>query len=95
MHIADGINIVKNGTADIKAIIFLQDPFTVHPATSDIAALTRICNMHNIPLVTNVAFAEAVLHFFFEKIPGHHIERKLSELTADNLKTCTKELCIP
>jgi methylglyoxal synthase len=68
-------------SGNVKAIIFLEDPFIVHPALDDIAALKRICNIHNIPFASNAATAESVLHLFFESIPAHTIDREVPELT--------------
>jgi methylglyoxal synthase len=50
----------------IKAVIFLRDPLTAQPHEPDIAALLRVCDVHNVPLATNLATAEAVLHLLFE-----------------------------
>jgi methylglyoxal synthase len=50
----------------VKAIIFLRDPLTVQPHEPDVTALLRVCDVHNVPLATNVATAEAVLHLIFE-----------------------------
>jgi methylglyoxal synthase len=50
----------------VKAVIFLRDPLTAQPHEPDIAALMRVCDVHNVPLATNLATAEAVLHLLFE-----------------------------
>lgn len=50
----------------VKAVIFLRDPLTVQPHEPDVTALLRVCDVHNVPLATNVATAEAVLHLIFE-----------------------------
>ena len=42
-------------------VIFLVDPLSAHPHEPDIGGLQRICNVHDVPLATNVATAEAVL----------------------------------
>ncbi len=55
---------VASGT--VQAVIFLRDPLTAQPHEPDIAALLRVCDVHDVPLATNVATAEAVLHFIFE-----------------------------
>lgn len=46
---------------DVKAVIFLRDPLTAQAHEPDISALLRICDVHNVPLATNLATAEAVL----------------------------------
>jgi methylglyoxal synthase len=45
----------------IHALIFLVDPLYAHPHEPDIQGLLRICNVHNVPLATNLATAEMVL----------------------------------
>ena len=61
---------------DIKAVIFLRDPLTSHPHEPDVSALLRVCDVHNVPLATNLASAEAILHLLFnppEALGEHHI----------------------
>jgi len=50
----------------VKAIIFLRDPLTVQPHEPDVSALLRVCDVHNVPLATNLTTAEAVLHLIFD-----------------------------
>ncbi len=50
----------------VKAVIFLRDPLTAQPHEPDIAALMRVCDVHNVPLATNMSTAEAVMHLLFE-----------------------------
>ena len=45
----------------IDAVIFLVDPLDKHPHDPDIQALLRLCNVHNVPLATNVSTADAVM----------------------------------
>ncbi len=45
----------------IQAIIFFRDPLTAQPHEPDVLALLRVCDVHNIPLATNLATAEAVV----------------------------------
>ena len=45
----------------IHAVIFLRDPLTAQPHEPDISALLRVCDVHNIPLATNLASAEAIV----------------------------------
>ena len=46
---------------DVRAVIFLRDPLTAQAHEPDISALLRVCDVHNVPLATNSATAEAVL----------------------------------
>ena len=45
----------------IVAVIFLRDPLTAHPHEPDILALMKVCDVHNVPLATNLASAELLL----------------------------------
>jgi methylglyoxal synthase len=60
----------------LSAVIFLRDPLTAHPHEPDVSALLRVCDVHNVPLATNIATAEAVLHLIAEHpeaLSGHHL----------------------
>lgn len=54
---------------EVNAVIFLRDSLTAHPDEPDVSALLRVCDVHNVPLATNLATAEAVLH-----VLGEHSE---------------------
>lgn len=45
----------------VDAVIFLRDPLSAQPHEPDIAALLRVCEVHNVPFVTNVAGAEILV----------------------------------
>ncbi len=42
-------------------VIFFRDPLTAQPHEPDISALMRLCDVHQIPLVTNLAGAEIMI----------------------------------
>ena len=46
---------------EVSAVIFLVDPLYAHPHEPDIQGLLRVCNVHNVPVATNLATAELVL----------------------------------
>lgn len=46
---------------EVQAVFFLVDPLHAHPHEPDIQGLLRVCNVHNVPLATNLATAEALL----------------------------------
>lgn len=48
-------------TGDIDAVYFFVDPLSPQPHDPDIRALLRVCNVHNVPLATNVATADLVM----------------------------------
>jgi len=45
----------------LDCVIFLRDPLTSHPHEPDITGLLRVCDVHNIPLATNLKTADLVL----------------------------------
>ena len=45
----------------IRAVIFLRDPLTAQPHEPDVSALMRVCDVHGIPLATNLGTARAVV----------------------------------
>ena len=71
---------------EVDAVIFLRDPLTAHPHEPDVSALLRICDAHGIPLATNIATVEAVLHLLAEHpeaLKGGHLAAEyLDEVSA-------------
>lgn len=62
-------------SGDVRVVIFLRDPLMAHPHEPDVSALLRVCDVHDVPLATNLASAEAVLHLLFEHpetLGGNH-----------------------
>ena len=45
----------------VQAVIFLRDRLMNQPHEPEVAPLLRVCDIHNVPLATNLATAEAVL----------------------------------
>lgn len=45
-------------TQEIDLVIFLRDPLTPQPHETDIQALIRLCDVHYVPIATNLASAE-------------------------------------
>jgi methylglyoxal synthase len=46
---------------EMDLIIFLRDPLMAQPHEPDIIALLRLCDVHNIPLATNLGTAEVLV----------------------------------
>jgi methylglyoxal synthase len=57
----------------IDAVFFFRDPLTAQPHDPDVTALLRVCDVHNIPLCTNVASADAVVDWL--KTGGSRIRK--------------------
>ena len=45
----------------IDGVFFLVDPLDKHPHDPDIQTLLRACNVHNVPIATNVATADLII----------------------------------
>lgn len=45
----------------LDLVIFLRDPLTAQPHEPDISALLRLCDVHCIPLATNLGGAEILI----------------------------------
>lgn len=45
----------------LQAIFFFRDPLGKHPHEPDVQMLLRICDVHNVPLATNLATASLLL----------------------------------
>lgn len=43
---------------ELDLVVFFRDPLDKHPHEPDVQMLMRICDVHNIPLATNLASAE-------------------------------------
>ena len=47
---------------EIDLLLFFRDPISVKPHEPNEANLLRLCDVHNIPVATNIATAEALIH---------------------------------
>ena len=47
---------------EIDLLLFYRDPLTVKPHEPKEADLLRLCDVHNIPVATNIATAEVLIH---------------------------------
>lgn len=50
-----GAKIAEN---NMDLVIFMRDPLTAQPHEPDIQALLRLCDVHYVPIATNIAAAE-------------------------------------
>jgi methylglyoxal synthase len=53
---------------DVDAVVFLRDPLTAHPHEPDIQALLKVCDVHGVPVATNLAAAEILLRSLTQAI---------------------------
>lgn len=65
----------------VLAVIFFRDPLTSQPHEPDVSALLRICDVHNVPLATNLGSAEAIVAWLEEQLEEQIEEHKIEEQT--------------
>ncbi|MCR4943403.1 MAG: methylglyoxal synthase [Clostridium sp.] len=51
---------IAEGKVDL--VIFLRDPLTAQPHEPDVTALIRICDVHGVPIATNIGSAELLIN---------------------------------
>lgn len=52
----------------ILAVIFFRDPLTAQPHEPDVGALMRLCDVHRVPLATNLGTAQAIVTWLEEQL---------------------------
>lgn len=52
----------------VLAVIFFRDPLTAQPHEPDVSALMRICDVHGVPLATNLGTALAIVAWLEEQL---------------------------
>ncbi len=55
-------NAARIACNEIDLLLFFRDPITPKPHEPNEMDLLRLCDVHNIPLATNIATAEALIH---------------------------------
>ena len=57
----------------IKFVIFLRDPLTAQPHEPDVQALLRLCDVHKVPIATNLTSAKIILSYLKELLKDKNI----------------------
>jgi len=76
--------LVANG--EVNAVIFLRDPLNARSHEPELHSLLKVCDVHNVPIATNLITAEAVVHLLSEHpeaLSGHHLAAQYLEEMAD------------
>ena len=47
---------------EIDLLLFFRDPINAKPSEPNEMTLLRLCDVHNIPMATNIATAEVLIH---------------------------------
>lgn len=47
---------------EIDMVLFFRDPITAKPTEPNDHTILRLCDVHNIPIATNIATAEVLIH---------------------------------
>lgn len=50
------------GCNEIDLLLLFRDPLNPRPNNPDESVLLRLCDVHNIPVATNIATAEVLIH---------------------------------
>lgn len=50
------------GCDEIDLLLLFRDPLSPKPSEPDENVLLRLCDVHNIPVATNIATAEVLIH---------------------------------
>lgn len=59
---------VATGAVDV--VFFFVDPLWSQPHDPDIRALLRVCNVHNVPLATNLGTADLIITALGPQVAG-------------------------
>ena len=58
----DPINAKPSEPNEIDLLLFFRDPINAKPSEPNEMTLLRLCDVHNIPMATNIATAEVLIH---------------------------------
>jgi methylglyoxal synthase len=57
-------------TGAIDVVFFFVDPLWAQPHDPDIRALLRVCNVHNVPVATNLGTADLIITALYPEMAG-------------------------
>jgi methylglyoxal synthase len=47
---------------EIDLVLFFRDPLSENMGEPDVAPIIKLCDIHNVPVATNIATAEVLIH---------------------------------
>ena len=56
---------------EVDLLLFFRDPINAKPSEPNEMTLLRLCDVHNIPLATNIATAEVLIHGLERGLAGY------------------------
>lgn len=65
VHDATGLpvrTLYPGGCGEVDMLLFFRDPVGAKPGEPNDMMLLRLCDMHTIPVATNIATAEVLIH---------------------------------
>jgi methylglyoxal synthase len=57
----------------VQAVFFFVDPLAALPHEPDVRALLRVCNVHDVPLASNVATADLIITALRTRLPAEPV----------------------
>ena len=61
-HGGDQQIVARIACDEVDMLLFFRDPICAKPSEPNEMNLLRICDVHNIPVATNIATAEVLIH---------------------------------
>ena len=61
-HGGDQQIVARIACDEVDMLLFFRDPVSAKPGEPNDIALLRLCDMHTIPVATNIATAEVLIH---------------------------------
>ena len=83
---------------EVAAMFFFVDPLSSHPHQADIAALNRLCCVHDIMFANNPSSAKELIFsleysvFGFSRLMGNDPNQKKDSKIVENYKTTQKKV---
>ena len=77
---------------EIDLLLFFRDPINAKPSEPNEMTLLRLCDVHNIPMATNIATAEVLIHGLGARRSGLARYRAPAKLRCAKKKRCIVQM---